>query len=219
MTNFDNSYSSIKSGFYSPNSSLLSFLEFAEDRFLNETHRSVLEIGCGNGLLKNHSDVRFNYSGVELSKTAYELLSNEDRSRVINEDFLTHDFDRTFDLLIDSHMAHCLSSIELLKSYFLKCRDLLNSGGVLLIELMVTHSSFRPDDGYIYDENEFTLKKGDVVHRLVLHSRFIEEIVQQADLKIVYLRVDETLKFIPYSHRSDALVTDPQRLRLICLKE
>lgn len=216
MNKFDNAYKSVNSESYSPNCSLIEFFDFASTRYLQSSHTDILEVGCGRGLTLSDSNLDLILSGIEISSEACSAVNDQ---RIICADFLEHPFDSCFDLILDSHAAHCLSSVDKLKAYFKKSFETLNQDGLLIIEMMCQHSNFTADSGFSYDKNDYTLKRENIVHRIILPSREIEEIVQASGLKIVYLRVDETLKFIPYSHRSEALPSDPDRLRMICLKD
>ena len=217
MNKFDMTYNTIDSDSYrfSPNLSLLGFWRVAKDIVGASDEDSILEVGCGPGLTLDF----INSTGIEISTKALELTESSVKSKIILGDVLHFEFNQIFKVILDSHTAHCLSGAAELSSYFKKCFDLLEFGGHFLLEIMVRPKNLVLDPGYSYNSDSSTIEKSGVIHRTLLDARQIEDLVLECGLKIVYLRVDGNIKFIPYSHRSESLQTDPDRMRVICLKE
>jgi cyclopropane fatty-acyl-phospholipid synthase-like methyltransferase len=217
MNKFDMSYDSINSEGYKfvPNSSLKSFWMLAKGIAGLSDNASTLEVGCGAGLTLDIPKIQ----GIEISQKAKDLSRDEFTDNIYIGDFLTHRFNENFDVVLDSHMGHCLSSKDELSLYIKKVSNLLNSGGHFLLEIMVRPKNLALDSCFTFNHENSTIEKNGIVHRILLEARDIEDLVLDCGLKIVYLRVDGNIKFIPNSHRSESLPTDPDRMRLICLKE
>ncbi|WP_127715908.1 trans-aconitate 2-methyltransferase [Halobacteriovorax sp. HLS] len=217
MNKYDTAFSNLKSKGYTftPSDSLIEFCEFYKKSFNTHERPSILELGCGPYLhFYNEGSI-----GVELSSAAIEMAELSHSERITCSSIFDYQGSGKFDILFDSHLLHCLSSVSEVQKYFEVVSGLLNCGGHFLLECMVKPQRLVVDEGYLFDEDQFTLSHNGLVHRVILPTFELEKIVQACGLKIVYFRVDEKIKFIPYSHRSESLPTDPDRLRMICLKE
>lgn len=217
MNKFEKSYSSIDSHTYQfyRNSSLYSFWKLSLDITGHSSNDRTLEAGCGAGITVDFP----NSIGIEISKSAKSLASESVNDRIIVGDILVYPFKTKFNVILDSHLAHCLSGVEEIAQYFKRCFDLLESGGHFLLEIMVQPRNLEVDAGFVFNIERSTIEKSGKVHRTVLGAREVEDLLLSFGVKIVYLRVDGNIKFIPYSHRSESLPTDPERMRVICLKE
>ncbi|OUR97165.1 hypothetical protein A9Q84_12625 [Halobacteriovorax marinus] len=204
---------------YIPNSSLLSFAKFTLDKFTNASHKDVLEIGCGAGHIFDHIETRLASAGLDLSSSAIDFASANSSAEFICGDFLKLENHRKWDFIFDSHLIHCLIGQKCFEQYLSTAQDLLRSGGILSIELMTRAKRPAFDEGYSFNEFDNCLYRGETPIRSIFDARNIEEMILNSGLKIVYLRVDETLKFIPNPNRSDSYPSDPDRMRIVCLKE
>ena len=180
---------------------------------------SAIELGCGGGFLLNSVDLSTEFEGLEITKAAVEYLRERYENKVYQSDILSFSSSKSWDLVLDAHLLHCLIGLDDFKKYFQVVERLLNHGGHLLLEVMCHSRAMEFDAGQFFDNESSILYSGERPIRTILTSREIEQIIIESGLKIVYLRVDENIKFIPNSHRSESRPSDPDRLRVICLKE
>jgi len=189
------------------------------DLFKTENHTKALELGCGAGIIFDHLDFDLLACGLDFSETAINFAKRYSDSEFICEDILNFETTRKWDLVLDSHLLHCLIGEEDIKNYLLSVHKLLNFGGVFSIELMVQTKKALFDEGYHYNDRDYCLYKDHIPIRTIFDARKIEELILMEGFKIVYLRVDENIKFIPTTSRSESFTNDPDRMRIICIKE
>ncbi|PIK15442.1 class I SAM-dependent methyltransferase [Halobacteriovorax sp. JY17] len=204
---------------FTPHLSLLELLEIYKSLPNKDIPNTSLELGCGGGLHLNRNTCFREVEGLEVSKTAADFLTHKYQIKVYHCDFLDFEPLKKWDLLFDAHLLHCLIGVNAFKEYFKKVFDLLNPHGHLVLEVMCEGRGMSFDANQNYDIQSKVLFEGDIPIRTILSSREIEQIICESGLKIVYLRVDENIKFIPNSHRSESRPSDPDRMRIICLKE
>ncbi|WP_372653133.1 class I SAM-dependent methyltransferase [Halobacteriovorax sp.] len=222
MEIYEEMYQSLITDSYSfePNDSLIELLNFFKSNFLRGCGEvSYLEIGCGLGFHVNSKDCNWDVEGLELSKSAVVYLSKISKKKVYQSDFLEFRPEASWDLILDSHLLHCTVGVESFKTYFENIFNILNPGGSFLLEVMCSSREMCFDENQFYNDETFILYQDELAIRTILPARDIEKIIIESGLKIVYLRVDEIIKFIPNSHRSESRPTDPDRMRVICLKE
>lgn len=204
---------------YLPNSSLLSLLELTHKLFIDDSHQEALELGCGTGLTFDFFDSHLNSTGLDFSLSAINFAEEDSSSNFICEDILRFKSDKLWDWVFDSHLLHCLIGETQILQYLNTVFNLLRSGGVFSLELMVQTKDAYFDEGYIFNESDSCLYKDKTPVRTILGARAVEDLILSIGFKIVYLRVDENIKFIPIPGRSESFLHDPDRMRIICLKE
>ncbi|GEM_PF-3307896 len=203
-----------------PNESLLGLLDLYKSNFQGDLQViSYLEIGCGLGIHVNSKDSDWEVEGLELSKSAADHLCKATGCHIYHCDFLEFKPSKSWDLILDSHLLHCTIGIESFKEFFKNVFNILKHGGSFLLEVMCESKEMSFEDNQFFDDETHILYQDNYAFRTILPSRIVEELIIESGLKIVYLRVDEIIKFIPNSHRSESRPTDPDRMRVICLKE
>lgn len=204
-----------------PNESLVDFINFYRSLPLApELIETSLEIGSAGGLHLIDTSYFKDVEALDIVPSAAVHFKSNYPNNFYTTCFLDFNTKKKWDFILDAHLLHCLIGKSSFEQYFKKVYQCLVSGGHLVLEVMCESKVMSFDDakqsfdfstGVLYDEY------GPV--RTILPSMLIEKIIIESGLKIVYLRVDEIIKFIPSSHRSESRPNDPDRMRVICLKE
>ncbi|CAM1333173.1 class I SAM-dependent methyltransferase [Tenacibaculum aestuariivivum] len=105
---------------------------------------SILDVGCGNGILSQTICKNNYYTGIDISKKntsiATEIFYNE-RFKWINGDYLYYDFKMLkYDILVFSYSIFCMDKIA---SALGKSRLLLKNEGHLVLYTAVDDPEFR----------------------------------------------------------------------------
>jgi 2-polyprenyl-3-methyl-5-hydroxy-6-metoxy-1,4-benzoquinol methylase len=189
-------------------STLMDFTEMIIHHFEIEYKLSefdLLEIGCGIGALSLALQDRFkSTTAIDISSiaiaTAREVAKL--KNKLIN--FLQVDITQTpnlekkFNLIIDSHLLHCLTDRDSRQKYFAFLRNHLSVNGRAIIETMTFHKGIQIPIGY-----EFTIDN--ILHknikdslypvRAIFDSITIENEIKECGLKIDYLYYHNELSF------------------------
>ena len=93
---------------------------------------SLLDVGCGNGVFLRVARTNgYDVEGIDISRTAASLAS-EQGFRAVAGDFLTHTFDRQFDIItmwdVVEHLTDPLGFLS-------RARQLLNPGGFVFAKV------------------------------------------------------------------------------------
>jgi 2-polyprenyl-3-methyl-5-hydroxy-6-metoxy-1,4-benzoquinol methylase len=106
--------------------------------------RSVLDIGCGIGVLRRHlAPLGYtDYVGVDLSQTAIEQARREAPASARFEVAAAEEYQpgRHFDVIVFNEMLYYLNEPEMLLK---RCADFLEKDGVFIISLFDTGQSWR----------------------------------------------------------------------------
>jgi SAM-dependent methyltransferase len=210
------------------NSSLLEFLslQLIED-LLGDTRRGrALELGCGDkGLLEvwpsKDCPGFLEMEGIDLSDYALGLAAKlqgrvEYKLADISEDDLGLN---RYDLIIDGHCLHTLSSQQKLEQSLKSIFRGLAPGGLLVWETMITHKGLKMGEGWSYNEwsrSYHNSRNGS--SRLIFSTFQIEKLLLSVGLQIQYFYILSHQRFIPDDQRQQALPTDPELLRIIAKK-
>ena len=181
----------------------------------------ILEVGCGRGsLIPALTDglVCGTLKAIDFSSVAIDQ-AKEYTNKVLFEceDILFYEDSMKYDLIIDSHLFHCLEGVQALDSYLLKVCNLLKPGGKFFLETMVAGRDFlnfhkeNYNDSKLYIDGKFS--------RTILTNGELESLLLSSGLKITYLYFPQDLKMIPESGRVDPLPSDPDAVRVILEKE
>ncbi len=192
---------------------LFNYAVESKDRFL--TNRDwkdlkVLEMGAGRGgvglhLAKLGADVTlvdFSPSALAQAESIYASQGLEAKTVVGDVTFPDVTFPHKFDLIIDSHLLHCLTSDPDRSSYYQLISDHLSLGGVFVAETMVYRKKLFVPDGFMFDELKTLWQmfgKWTPVRR-ILDSLDLEQELQNAGFKIIYFYYYGQYGFVP--HRS-----------------
>ncbi len=173
---------------------------------MNPQYLSVLELGSGLGSLSYFLESKFNtYTGVDISELA--VMNAKQISKIKERDlnFIIGDVTKAefelnekYEVLIDSHLFHCLTDIKEIQGYLTFVKKHLAAGGKFLIESMAFHSKLQTPVGYSFDENYILYKEingKDVAIRSIKKSIDIEETLKQMGFQIKYLYYHNELSF------------------------
>jgi len=212
---------------YVVNDSLIEFFQSKVMTYLNSKKRiKILETGCGGGsFLEGFVGPNFILVGLDFSEDAIRMAQNrvdDSRFQFLQGDVSTMNWQKEFDLVIDSHCLHCLVENELRKKYFAGVKRALPAGGVFAFESMIAHDDLNFSDYFLYLEEEKTLLQQigtEVVPvRKILPAKVIEEELVTAGFNIIYFAVALGKKVIPDEGRTSPVEGDPELLRVICTK-
>ncbi len=176
-----------------------------------------LEIGCGKlpflpdylALLGPVDCIDHCVSSIEYC----QKLNSEGQFKEL--DILDLNIINTYALVMDTHLLHCLGSLESYQKALMNIHRALKPGGLFLLETMISHSQMAFELNLKYEPSNFQLYKGDRVSRLVLPSIIVEEQFINAGFKIEYFKVEDGLRMIPHDGREESIPEDPQVLRLV----
>lgn len=181
------------------NESLINFIDDYLDRFTVNTN-SLLDLGCGLGGLSFNYASHFNQvTALDISPLAImgakEIQSYKNTEIDFKElDITNSNLNQKFDLIVDSHLLHCLLSTEDRAKYYSFIKEHLEENGHALIESMTFQKNIECPMEYYFDENS-NLFHNDRLYRKVLSTRELEEEILAAGLKINYLYYHDELSF------------------------
>ena len=152
-------------------------------------NKNVLELGCGLGGVSHFlSDHCAGVVGVDISSLA--VVAAKELAQLSNIDlrFSQHDVcssetlpDR-FDLIVDSHLLHCITGNKDRVKYFEFVKKHLNPGGIFLCETMAFSNEIQEPLGYELTQDNILLKEINskmlpiraIHHSIDLESELIE---------------------------------------------
>lgn len=122
-------------------SELMFFEDVCSQDWAPATGRAI-ELGCGTGVFSRYlCDKGYSVSGVDISPTAISMANEQNDSRDIKyfvDDICTMDttLHTRYDLCIDGHLLHCLSSMSDRHSAFKRIKRLLAKNGIFILMSM-----------------------------------------------------------------------------------
>ncbi len=213
---------------FSAHPSLREFWFFAKDLPLfpevGKIPLTLLELGCGNGsLFEGLPPIEARnmvISALDVSPNAIEFCQKEGKRGIhyFQDDIRFLNYPQGFDLILDAHCLHCLRNEGEVKLALGNIYRYLNPGGLCLIETMVTHDDFFPEEEADYDESTgcYSVRKRPT--RFIKDSGWWEKIIPWLGLEIVYLKIEDK-KMIPFPGRESSLVWDPDVMRILFRKK
>jgi 2-polyprenyl-3-methyl-5-hydroxy-6-metoxy-1,4-benzoquinol methylase len=100
----------------------------------------LLEIGYADGLLLNELKGDFNISGIDISRSAFEIaVKSIDRARLKIADIETHEFTAKYDVILAFDVLEHLKNPE---SVMLKLKKALKKNGLLIFSAPNNHGIF-----------------------------------------------------------------------------
>lgn len=170
---------------------------------------TILETGGGHGGLAillaklgaKVVTVDFSPSAVEMSRKLIEFTGTN--VKAITGD-LTHpdiELNEKFDLIVDSHLLHCITGKADRTSYYQMIRDHLKSDGLFICETMVHKKNIFIPDGFMFDP-EFTLWQllGEWTPiRKILDSLDLENELKESKLDIIFFYYYAHFAFVPHA--------------------
>lgn len=185
--------------------SLVDFIQKYKDQFaMDFTSMGCLEIGCGIGSLSHQLAGRFaSYHAVDFSELAIFAAKEINKFKNSQIEFSVVDvcqdsMEQKFDIIIDSHLFHCLTDLDDREKYLEFVKYHLAEGGIFLMECMTFQNRLQTPVGYSFDENYTLWKEIDTeMHpvRSIRESRDIEQEIIANGLPINYLYYHNELSF------------------------
>jgi SAM-dependent methyltransferase len=181
--------------------------QFLADKSWEEM--TILETGGGHGGLSillaklgaKVVNVDFSPSAIEMSKKLVEFAGVNVKAMQAD---LTHpdiEFGEKFDLIVDSHLLHCITGTADRTSYYQMIRDHLKDGGIFICETMVHKKNIFIPDGFMFDP-EFTLWQlfGEWTPiRKILDSLDLETELKESKLDIIFFYYYAHFAFVPHA--------------------
>jgi SAM-dependent methyltransferase len=192
---------------------LYNFAIESKDRFLPNLDWNglkVLETGAGRGglgllLARLGADVTLlDFSPSALSQAELIYQAEGLPVRTVQGDATHPDVSlpHEFDLIVDSHLLHCLTEDPDRSSYYKLVTDHLGPQGIFVAETMVHRKKLYIPDGFMFDEKNTLwqmIGKWTPVRR-ILDSLDLEKELNEAGFNITYFYYYGQFGFVP--HRS-----------------
>lgn len=203
------------------------FNQFIKDRGLR---LKILDVGCGFGGLSLHlSKLGHDVLGIDISNLAIQgareiasdtgLIGNGLRFEVLDITKVTN-LDEKFDIIIDSHLLHCLTGPRERDGYFSFIKNHINADGKFLLETMTFQKGLRTPIEYTFGEDYVLYrneKNGEFPLRIIKSSIDLENEIKNHGLKIHYLFFHSELSFQVYPEEPDFPHQHlPHTLRVAC---
>ena len=131
--------------------------------------------------------------GLTAAGYSVEAAESPEAARVL---FRTH----KFDLIVDSHLLHCLTEDPDRSSFYGLVADHLAPGGIFVSETMVHRKKLFIPDGFMFDERNVLWQmfgKWTPVRR-ILDSLDLEAEISNTELKIVSFFYYAQYSFVPH---------------------
>jgi SAM-dependent methyltransferase len=190
---------------------LTNFVIESKNKFLPDldwNNLSVLELGSGRGgvglqLARLGAQVTLvDFSPTALAQ-AEKLFSLEGFTVHTVEGDVTHpdiELGKKFDLIVDSHLLHCLTEDPDRSSFYGLVSDHLTDIGIFVSETMVHRKKLFIPDGFMFDERNVLWQmfgKWTPVRR-ILDSLDLEAEIKNTDLKIASFFYYAQYSFVPH---------------------
>jgi 2-polyprenyl-3-methyl-5-hydroxy-6-metoxy-1,4-benzoquinol methylase len=201
----------LKSEVLSSSRGLFLYVQESKNKFLSDLDwkdLKVLVLGAGRGGVGLHianmgSDVTLvDFSPSALAQAEKVFASEGLSVKTIKGDVTYPDvnFDQEYDLIVDSHLLHCLTENPDRTSYYRLVSDHLSNRGIFVVETMVHRKKLFVPDGFMFDKN-FVLwqmfGKWTAV-RKILDSLDLEAELKSAGFSIEYFMYYAQYSFVPH---------------------
>lgn len=190
---------------------LYNYVLECKSKFLTNTDwhgMKVVELGSGRGGLGLHlARLGADVTLVDFSPSALEqaqnLFAQEGFTPKIVQADVSHPdvtLPEKYDLMVDSHLLHCLCFDPERFSYLQLVRDHLKESGVFVAETMVHRKKLYIPDGFMFDQNNVLWQmfgEWKPVRR-ILDSLDLENEINLSGLKITYFMYYAQYGFVPH---------------------
>ena len=168
----------------------------------------VAEMGSGRGGLGLHlARLGADVTLVDFSPSALEQASQLYATEGFSPELVEADLglpdvrlDQKFDLIVDSHLLHCLTSDPERFSYLALVRDHLKDEGIFVAETMVHRKKLFIPDGFMFDQNNILWQmfgEWKPVRR-ILDSLDLENELNKVGFNITYFYYYASYGFVPH---------------------
>jgi len=207
------------------NSSLIEFVDNDVVRYLNnKKNLSILEAGVGGkSVFEECSSLSGLTMAVDYSKEAIDYalrFQKNEKIEYVHNNILEVSANQSFDLVLDAHLFHCMTSLDQRKKYLERISKWIGENGYFAMECMINHSTMDFDDHFLFLENEGTLLQqvGDsaLKVRYIPTALELEDLLKSFGFKIEFFKISTNLKIIPDGSRSYSKNEDPDLGRVIC---
>lgn len=225
---YEKAYQQARDTAFFPNQSLLKTLDHQFiDRYILEFNGAtidLLEAGCGDGsqflFWKNRPLSTF-IEAFDWSETAIEIAKERPENSEIKFSVQTateFSYPQQFDLILDSHLLHCLTERDDRLKYLQNVHHHLKADGLFVGETMIQHKNFTMNDvvEVAYAENVIYYK-GEP-QRYLGDNFEIENFLLENGFKIEFFYIPYGLRIVPIPYREKALSSDPEVVRFIARK-
>lgn len=192
---------------------LFNFVIESKNRFLPEVDWSslkILETGAGRGGVGLHlarlgaSVTLVDFSPSALSQAEKIFASEGLEVKTVQGDVTHPDLNlpEQYDIIVDSHLLHCLTADPDRLSYYQLVRDHLSNRGIFVAETMVHRKKLYIPEGFMLDERNTLWQmfgKWTPIRR-ILDSLDLEKELNEASFEIIYFYYYGQYGFVP--HRS-----------------
>ncbi|MES2525686.1 MAG: class I SAM-dependent methyltransferase [Bdellovibrionota bacterium] len=192
---------------------LTNFVLESKNKFLADVDWNglkVLELGSGRGGVGLHlarlgakvTLVDFSPTALAQAERLYSLEGFEVKTHagdVTHPDLILND---QFDIIVDSHLLHCLTEDPDRSSFYGLVADHLSPRGILVSETMVHRKKLFIPDGFMFDARNVLWQmfgKWTPVRR-ILDSLDLEAEIKNTELKIVSFFYYAQYSFVPHKH-------------------
>ena len=190
---------------------LFLYVQECKTKFLSDRDwkdLKVLELGAGRGgvglqlarLGANVTLVDFSPSAIAQAEKVFALEGFEVKTLVADVTYPDVNLTEKYDVIVDSHLLHCLTGDPERTSYYSLVRDHLTAKGIFVVETMVHRKKLFVPDGFMFDTN-FVLwqmfGKWTPV-RKIMDSLDLEAELKAAGFNIVYFMYYAQYSFVPH---------------------
>ena len=190
---------------------LANYVKESKDRFLSDLDwqgLKVCEMGAGRGGLALHlarlgADVTlvdFSPSALHQAEQLFALENLHPKIVMGDVTYPDLDINGKFDLIVDSHLLHCLTDDPARFSYLQLVRDHLSQRGIFVAETMVHRKKLYIPDGFMFDQNNVLWQMFNEWKpvRRILDSLDLEKELNNASFKISYFYYYAQYGFVPH---------------------
>ena len=214
IENYNESYKNTRT--FIANEGLVNFISSRLETY-KISEKSIIEAGCGSGSLLNKIfGPNNNLIAFDFSKEAIRQA----QQKYPNINFFCEDiihlkrYDKNIDIIIDSHLIHCLMGQEMVEDYLMNCYNSLIQGGKMFVECMIFSKAFikkfgSREDGIYNEEN---------IIRTIINYLDYEKIFIKIGFKIDYFYILGGRKFVFSSIRENVMPFDPDVLQVCLIK-
>jgi 2-polyprenyl-3-methyl-5-hydroxy-6-metoxy-1,4-benzoquinol methylase len=168
----------------------------------------VLELGAGRGgvglqLARLGADVTlvdFSPSAIEQAEKVFSAEGLTVKTLVADVCYPDVPLTETYDIIVDSHLLHCLTGDPERTSYYGLVREHLAPQGIFVVETMVHRKKLFVPDGFMFDPNFILWQmfgKWTPV-RKIMDSLDLEAELKSAGFYIVYFMYYAQYSFVPH---------------------
>ena len=190
---------------------LYNFVLESKSRFLAEASwqgLKVLELGSGRGgvgllLARLGADVTlvdFSPSALQQAQSLFDLEGRNVRTVVGDVTHPDLELGVKYDLIVDSHLLHCLTEDPDRASYYRLILEHLRPEGIFVAETMVHRKKLLIPDGFMFDQRNVLWQMFGqwIPVRRILDSLDLEQEILAADLHITYFYYYGQYSFVPH---------------------